>query len=85
MTTPPRMTCRELVDFLMDYLSGELAPEVLADFEWHLSVCPNCVRYLETYRATIVLERAAFRRPGDTDAPSVPEELVRAILAARRQ
>jgi anti-sigma factor RsiW len=82
--TRPRMTCRQLVDFLMDYLDGGLQPGVRADFEWHLSVCPNCVRYLETYKATVVLERRAFHHGEAEQVPApVPEELVQAILAAR--
>ena len=37
------MTCREFAEFLSDYLSGELSPETRAQFEGHLTVCPNCV------------------------------------------
>ena len=82
MSTRPRMTCREFVEFLMDYLSGELAAEVRGQFEWHLSACPNCVRYMDTYKATVTLERIAFGEDEEVPA-SVPEELIRAILAAR--
>lgn len=84
MTTRPRMTCREFVDFLMDYLSGELLPDVRSNFEWHLDVCPNCVRYLETYKTTITLERLAFHDEEEVP-PSVPEELIRAILDSRHR
>ena len=47
----------------------------------HLAECPDCVNYLQSYLATIRLEEAAFAEPAEV----VPEDLVRAILAARRQ
>jgi anti-sigma factor RsiW len=74
------MTCREIADFLADYLAGRLAPDVHAEFERHLAVCPNCERYLATYRATIELGRRAFVDL-DADADTeVPPEFLRAIL-----
>lgn len=78
------MTCRELTEFLMDYASGELPAAVRAEFERHMGECPNCVTYVRTYEQTRELAAGACR---DLDRPvdgSVPEELVRAILAARR-
>lgn len=79
------MTCREVADFLADYLSNALAADVRAQFEHHLSVCPNCQAYLATYRVTIELGRQAFATP-DADAQTeVPDDLVRAILNAVRR
>ena len=43
------MTCRELADFIADYLSDELPAHVRAAFDEHLRVCPNCVKYLAGY------------------------------------
>jgi anti-sigma factor RsiW len=78
------MTCREVADFLADYLSGALPADVRAQFDRHLSVCPNCQAYLATYRAAIELGRKAFAAP-DADAQTeVPDELVSAILNAVR-
>ena len=77
------LTCREFATFIHDYLTGDLPTETQSAFEWHLSVCDNCVRYLAQYRASIDLGRDAFL---PTDAPlpeEVPEDLVRAILRAR--
>jgi anti-sigma factor RsiW len=74
------MTSREVADFLMDYLAGGLEPDLRAQFDRHLRVCPNCRAYLATYQATIELGRNAFAVP-DADAQTeVPEELVSAIL-----
>jgi anti-sigma factor RsiW len=77
------MTCREFTEFLMAYLDRELADDVRSAFESHMFGCQSCVNYLESYQATVSLERAACAEdeplPGD-----VPESLVQAILAARK-
>ena len=73
------MTCRDVIDFLMAYVDGQLTAEQRAAFDQHLSICEACRDYLASYGATLRLERAL-----DLDAaPPVPEELVRAIVAAR--
>ena len=77
------MTCRELSDFLLDYVSGALVPEERARFEEHLGECDDCVVYLRTYEETIKLGRGAFAHPDDPVPEDVPGELLRAILAAR--
>jgi anti-sigma factor RsiW len=79
------MTCREFIDFLADYLSGELPATQQAVFEEHLAICPDCVNYLDTYRETIRLGKAAFADPEDPVPEEVPEELVQAILSAVRK
>ncbi len=73
------MTCRDVADFLADYLSGALPASRARTFEAHLAECPDCVAYVASYRATLVLGRRAY-----TDAASdpVPAELIEAILAA---
>jgi anti-sigma factor RsiW len=76
------VTCRDCAEFLSDYLSGELDAEVRAVFEHHLSLCPNCVTYLDQFRATIEAGRQACA--DDPDKPiDAPEGLIKAILAAR--
>ena len=77
-----KLSCRELIDFLADYLDGELAADVRAAFEAHLAECPYCVDYLETYRATIHLGKQALAAETEI-LEDVPAELVAAILAAR--
>jgi anti-sigma factor RsiW len=78
------MTCREFVEFLMDYHNGEVSPEQRRVFEEHLAECDNCVAYLQNYRETIRLGRGVFGRPEDPVPADVPEDLVQAILAATR-
>ena len=78
------MTCREIADFISDYLAGELPGEISAAFEHHLSRCQNCVSYISSLRSTIDVSGRAFeQQPIDPPLP-MPEELVQAILAARR-
>ena len=77
------MNCRECAEFLADYLAGDLATEVRTTFERHLERCPNCVSYLEQYEATIRAGKAAFGEEPVAVEVDFPEELVRAILAAR--
>lgn len=77
------MTCREILDFLMAYLDGELPAEEAQSFERHLGACPACVEYLNTYRETVRLEKEACAETGDCS--SVPEDLIQAILTARRK
>ena len=79
------MTCRDLTQFLMDYLSEELPPGQRAAFDEHLGDCPECVAYLKSYQATVKLGRDVFRHPDDPVPDDVPEELVQAILAARQK
>jgi anti-sigma factor RsiW len=79
------MNCREVSEFLQEYLSGALPPEQRAEFHRHLAECPWCLAYLNSYQQTIQLERAAFAVPEGDDPPAdVPEELIQAILRARK-
>ena len=78
------MTCREFVDFLLEYLSGELSAPERAECERHLAECPDCTAYLHSYRETIKLGKAVFADPAAPVPQDVPEELVQAILASRK-
>ena len=80
------MTCQEFIDFLMAYLDGELPDDERAVFDAHLDICAACVTYLDTYRKTLELENLLVRESRDSPVPDdVPEDLVRAILAASRK
>jgi anti-sigma factor RsiW len=77
------MRCGELVQFLLDYLEGELPPDVAASFRDHLDKCPPCLVYLRTYQQTILTARRALCDDKPCSMPKVPEEMIRAILDAR--
>ena len=94
MTNEPRceehrhdLTCREICEFMMAFLDGELPPEERAVFEEHLSLCPPCVQYLDSYKKTIAVGKQVMADPCGVDAPRppVPDDLVKAILAARKK
>lgn len=76
------MTCRDVDQFVMDYLDGTLSVGVRLRFTAHLAVCSDCRRYIDTYRKTIALGRAAFVET-ESAPPQIPDELVNAILASR--
>ena len=90
MTSPPApkapkpyMTCKEVIDFIMAYLDAELSPEQRHEFERHLKVCPSCVNYLESYKTTVSMGKAAMQDPDEPATGTVPEGLIRAIREAR--
>jgi len=77
------MNCREFTEFLHEYLFGNMSAEQRAEFDKHLSECPWCVAYLDSYRKTIQLEQATFSAAEDAPLPTnAPEELIQAILRA---
>ncbi|NOT54468.1 MAG: hypothetical protein HOP18_07675 [Deltaproteobacteria bacterium] len=85
MITCREITCREFIEFLSAYLAGELSPASQAEFDFHLSDCPDCALYLQSYEDTIRLGKEALT---DLDAPvpaEVPAELVQGILATWRR
>ncbi|HVM98239.1 MAG TPA: zf-HC2 domain-containing protein [Candidatus Acidoferrales bacterium] len=77
------MTCREVVEFLAEYLAGELPPEQHKAFREHLGGCTDCVTYLKGYEDAIRLGKVALSQSDRAVPDDVPEELVQAILAAR--
>lgn len=78
------MTCKELIDFLMDYVDGDLPPSEQQRFEHHLELCTDCTAYVTSYRETVRLGKMLCR-PGKDELPDdIPEDLVQAILEARR-
>lgn len=82
------MTCREVLDFLMDYEDGALPPLVRARFVVHLRLCAECRAYLKSYRATVAAAKSACdasdQSISDAPATDFPPELVTAILKARK-
>lgn len=82
----PEMTCRAALDFLLDYVEDRLSPQQKEILEAHLAICPDCQSYLASYRQTIMLGKEALdQNPSIEELRSIPEELIKAILDARRQ
>ncbi len=80
---PLMITCRQFEDFILSYLEDELTRKQKFVFELHLEVCRECRDYLAAYRRTIEISKGAFKEPGQLVPDDVPEDLVKAILAAR--
>ena len=73
------ITCRELIEFLDDYVDENLSEERRREFEEHLAVCPDCVAYIDSYEKTVELTKRAYRQQ-DELPEDVPDELVRAVI-----
>ena len=78
------ITCKELIDFLWAYVSDELSAEERSEFDRHLGVCSSCVAYLDSYKKTIEMEKAMVGKMADEECADVPEDLVQAVLKARK-
>jgi anti-sigma factor RsiW len=72
------ISCQDVVELVTDYLEGELAPDVLARFEHHLTLCEGCVWYVDQIRMTV----EAVGRIGEED---VPPETREGLVAAFRE
>jgi hypothetical protein len=49
-----------------------------------MKLCRECRDYLEAYRRTMEIGQAVFSEPDESVPGAVPEDLVNAILAARK-
>jgi anti-sigma factor RsiW len=74
------ISCRQLIEFIGDYVAGELDAAARNVFERHLDICRSCRAYLESYRTTMTLVKESAT---DEPAEDVPEELIATILARR--
>jgi len=72
------INCKQLIDFLDDYVDGRLPAEQAARLEEHFDACPPCRDYLVTYRRTIELAG----RCGEDDPPPMPDDRARRLVDA---
>ena len=54
------MTCREVIEHLIDYVDGTVAEDERAAFVHHFELCDSCRAYLDSYLKTIRLVRREF-------------------------
>jgi anti-sigma factor RsiW len=54
------ISCKQLVDYCMDYLAGSLPAEERESFDGHLADCPECVKFFHSYKKTPVVSREAL-------------------------
>ncbi len=81
---PGMITCAQFEDFIVAYLDGELTKEELRIFRRHLLVCRDCKRYLADYERAMKCVKDMSDEI-KSDLADVPEDLVRAVLAARQK
>ncbi len=67
------ITCRDLVELMLELESGTLEIEHQNNVKQHLNGCASCAAYFETYRLTIHMSRRLPRAP-------LPEQLKRKLL-----
>lgn len=72
-----RLTCRELVELVTEYLEGTLSATERVRFDAHLETCSHCRRYVEQMRLTI-------RATGALSEKQVSPEARDALLHAFR-
>jgi anti-sigma factor RsiW len=80
---PMMITCWQFEDFILAYLADELPDRQRSVFELHLKICRECRDYLAAYRRTVEISKRAFEEPNQPVPDDVPDDLVKAILAAR--
>ena len=80
MSDDIRTSCRSFYQVLSDYLDGELTEEDMAHVREHIVLCPPCGVYLESFKDTIRLGKEVCC---PEEQQRMPENLVKAILAAR--
>jgi anti-sigma factor RsiW len=76
------ITCRQVVELLIDFVTGELPDDHRALVEKHMEMCPPCVAFVESYRLTIQLTR---RLPPAKMPQSLHDRLVACLREIERQ
>ena len=77
------MTCREVRDYLVDYLAGDLAPQEREELERHMQGCSHCADHVDASRHALHVSRAALN---DLAAPSPddgPDALLQAVMGMK--
>ena len=77
------ITCVEFEEFITAYIDGELSQRQLKTFNLHLKVCRECREYLAAYQRTLEMTKSTIDHQETLDPGDVPEDLVKAIFAAK--
>lgn len=78
------ITCREFEEFVQAYVDDELPTRQRSVFEWHMRICRECREYLAAYKRSLELGKAILGAEDEPVPDTVPEDLVKAILSARK-
>ncbi len=80
---PGMITCKAFNDFILSYLDGELTPRQSRLFKIHIFFCRECREYLEAYKRSIELSKLLNEEINTPLVEDAPEDLIKAILAAK--
>ena len=78
------ITCLQFNDFVGLYFDNELSKQQRTIFETHLKFCRECREYLLAYNRAMEVGHSVMSSSDSTLPEDVPEELVKAILDARK-
>ncbi len=78
------LTCKQFDEFMVDFLEQDLPLKQKLDCWLHQKMCRHCSQFVRQYQQTIALGKQAFEEPNDAVPESVPEGLINAALAHRR-
>jgi len=76
------ISCESFETFIVDYIDDNLQDKQKRIFIQHLNECPACRVYLKNYEYRIQLSKSIF--VNETDQQDIPNQLVNAILAAKK-
>ena len=79
------LTCREVEEFMLDYLDGELPLAQRMAFQMHVLFCSECKAYIRKYKTAMALGKKVFDDADRDASEELPADLVDAIVAARRR
>ena len=74
------MSCREMAQFLSDYLDGELEASLRRVIERHGGECPPCHAFIQTLSRTVEAIRSQPREPL---SPALERSLTEALRRAK--
>lgn len=78
------LTCKQLIDALVDYTDGRLSLSRRFAVMLHLFCCGHCRTYLNNYQTTIKASRESMTQVDEPLSVEVPEDFVQAVLRARK-
>jgi predicted anti-sigma-YlaC factor YlaD len=73
MRIPDKLTCKEFVELVTDYLEQTLVLEMRVRFEEHAAECPGCQTYIEQVQQTINM---LYKLAEEPMLPESKEELL---------
>jgi len=74
--------CKSLENFIIDFLEDNLPAHEKMMFQKHIGECKHCEDYLQGYRKSIELSKAALTGKTSDKVENIPDDMVAAILAA---